>query len=106
MYAEATPGNHANGDGLSNDAAARNGRDAKLDGNDGCIHRLAVSPSLRPWSPGDVPAFEMKFLLDEAEAGQVEALLAHRLTLDPHSNPGLGNAYRITRQALDEFLKA
>lgn len=97
MYAEATPGGHTNGYGPANEIPPiRNGCDVKLDGEEGCIHRLAVSPSLRPWGPGEVPAFEMKFLLEEGQAAPIEALLAHRLTLDPHSNPGLGNAYRIT----------
>lgn len=39
---------------------------------------------------------EMKFLLDEPLARRVEEFLAPRMTLDPHADPALGNAYRIT----------
>jgi hypothetical protein len=56
----------------------------------------ALSPSLRPWIPGGAPAFEMKFLLDEAGAREVERLIAGRLAPDPHGEPALGNAYRIS----------
>ncbi|MGE5192264.1 MAG: polyphosphate polymerase domain-containing protein [Deltaproteobacteria bacterium] len=38
----------------------------------------------------------MKFLLDEARARDVETRLAARLTPDPHADPALDNAYRIT----------
>jgi hypothetical protein len=55
----------------------------------------ALSPSLRPWIAGGAAAFEMKFLLDEAQAREVERLIAGRLAPDPHGEPALGNAYRI-----------
>jgi hypothetical protein len=93
MYAETTPNEvgyaGSNGERRENGSATSNG-------NETCIHRQAVSPSLRPWVPGDAPAYEMKFLLDERQAREVESLLAPCLSLDPHSVPALGNAYRIT----------
>jgi hypothetical protein len=55
----------------------------------------AVSPSLRIGA-GQPRAYEMKFVLTEAQANRVEELLAPRLTMDPHSVPALGNAYRTT----------
>src|SRR5262245_13334605 len=56
----------------------------------------ALSPSLRPSVAGGAAAFEMKFLLDEAHAREVERLIAGRLAPDPHGEPTLGNAYRIS----------
>lgn len=53
------------------------------------------SPSLAT-SENGVPAFELKFLLDEARARQVEDWARQRLTLDPHGDPTLGGAYRTT----------
>lgn len=55
----------------------------------------APSPALLPWKPGGASAYEMKFLLDEPLAGQVESLLAPHLVRDPFCLPDLGNAYRI-----------
>lgn len=55
----------------------------------------AESPSLGRSADG-TPAFEMKFLIDEAQAREVEASLRGTLELDPHADPGLGNGYRIT----------
>jgi hypothetical protein len=60
------------------------------------IRGEALSPSLRPWIPGDAPAFEMKFLLDDARARDVESRIAARLSPDPHSDPKLRNAYHIS----------
>ena len=54
------------------------------------------SPALLPWKPGDASAYEMKFLLDERQAREVESLLAPHLVRDPHALPELGHAYRIT----------
>lgn len=62
----------------------------------GSIFPDAVSPSLRPWTPGAAPAFEIKFLIDETCAREVEAVLGPQMSLDPHADPGLGNAYRTT----------
>ena len=56
----------------------------------------ALSPSLRPWIAGGAAAFEMKFLLDEVQARDVERLIAGRLAPDPHGEPALENAYRIS----------
>lgn len=54
-----------------------------------------LSPTLLPWKRGDASAYELKFVLDEAQACQVEALLAQQLVRDPFSLPELGSAYRI-----------
>lgn len=54
------------------------------------------SPSLRAWTPGQPRAYEMKFLLSESRAREVEAILSRHLTLDPHADPALDNAYRTT----------
>lgn len=54
------------------------------------------SPSLRTWMPGQLPAHEMKFLLSEGQARDVETQLQPRLSLDPHANSELGNAYLTT----------
>ena len=55
-----------------------------------------MSPSLRPRVRGESPAFEMKFLLDESRAHDIESRLATRLSFDPHCDRELGNAYRVT----------
>jgi hypothetical protein len=52
-----------------------------------------ASPSLRP---AGGPAYELKFLLDDALAAEVEAWARRRLALDPHADPALGGAYRTT----------
>jgi hypothetical protein len=57
------------------------------------------SPSLAPL--GSAPAFELKFLLDEARARAVEAWARRRLTPDPHGDPALGGAYRTTSLYFD-----
>jgi hypothetical protein len=51
------------------------------------------SPSLAP-PEGVAPAYELKFLLDEAQAREVEDWVRARLALDPHGDPELGGAYR------------
>jgi hypothetical protein len=53
------------------------------------------SPSLCA-SAGEAPAHELKFLLEEARAQEVEAWARRRLALDPHGDPALGGAYRTT----------
>src|SRR5215208_7815581 len=60
----------------------------------------AVSPGLVR-SAGAVPAFEIKFLLTEVEAREVERRLRRRLTLDPHADPALDGAYRVTSVYFD-----
>ena len=56
----------------------------------------AESPSLSAWSDRRVRAYELKFLLSEAQACEVEARARTQLVSDPHADPNLGNAYRIT----------
>jgi hypothetical protein len=46
--------------------------------------------------PGGGPAFELKFLLEEPRAREVEAWARRHLALDPHGDPALGGAYRTT----------
>jgi hypothetical protein len=60
------------------------------------LKQAAVSPSLQPAVRGEPSAFEVKFLLDESRARDVEQHLAARLALDPHSDRELENAYRVT----------
>lgn len=59
-----------------------------------------LSPSLRR-NGERVPSFELKFLLPEARARELEALLGPLLALDPHGNPALGGAYRTATLYLD-----
>lgn len=54
------------------------------------------SPSLGSPGGGAGPAYELKFLLDEAQARRVEGWARQRLGLDPHGDPALGGAYRTT----------
>ena len=55
-----------------------------------------LSPSLALPATTEVPAFELKFLIDEATAGRVTDWARERLTADPHGDPDLGGAYRTT----------
>jgi VTC domain len=59
------------------------------------------SPSLASPGDGAGAAYELKFLLDEARAQEVEAWARRRLTLDPHGDPALGGAYRTTSLYFD-----
>jgi hypothetical protein len=55
------------------------------------------SPSLVAAGGGTGPAaYELKFLLDDCRAGEVEAWARRRLLPDPHGDPALGGAYRTT----------
>jgi hypothetical protein len=56
----------------------------------------SASPSLVRGAGGLAPAFELKFLLSEAQARAVEDRVRHQLFLDPHADPALGNAYLTT----------
>jgi hypothetical protein len=49
----------------------------------------------------ETPAFEVKFLLTNAEAREVERRLRGRLAPDPHADPRLGGAYRVTSVYFD-----
>jgi hypothetical protein len=53
------------------------------------------SPSLR-WHSARAAAYELKFLLGEAEARALEAWARACLALDPHGDPALDGAYRTT----------
>src|SRR5207302_7532649 len=57
------------------------------------------SPSLAVRGGG--AAYELKFLLDETRAQEVEAWARLRLALDPHGDPALGGAYRTTSLYFD-----
>ena len=59
----------------------------------------------------ETPAFEVKYLLSSAEAREVERRLRGRLAPDPHADPRLGGAYRVTSvyfdtPALDVFRRS
>lgn len=41
-----------------------------------------------------LPAYELKFLIPDAVASQIEEWARQRLALDPHGDPALGGAYR------------
>jgi len=59
------------------------------------------SPSLSTKSAGAGPAFELKFLLTEHQAQQVEEWARRGLTLDPHGDPSLDGAYQTTSLYFD-----
>jgi hypothetical protein len=60
----------------------------------------AVSPGLYR-DEDRTPAFEVKFLLTTAEAREVERRLRGGLAPDPHADPRLGGAYRVTSVYFD-----
>jgi hypothetical protein len=49
----------------------------------------------------DAPAYEVKFLLTEADARALEQRLRPVLAADPHADPALGGAYRVTSVYFD-----
>jgi hypothetical protein len=60
---------------------------------------VVESPSLFRFEANGVPApaaFEIKFLLTEKQAQEVQTRLSGRLALDSHADPALGGAYRTT----------
>jgi VTC domain len=65
----------------------------------GDMHRhlpaILESPSLYR-GESELPAFEVKFLLTEAEARAVEQRLRPRLAIDPHADPSAGGTYHVT----------
>jgi hypothetical protein len=61
---------------------------------------ILVSPGLYR-DEAATPAFEVKFLLTRAEAQEVERRLRGRLAPDPHADPALGGAYRVTSVYFD-----
>src|SRR5262245_15838178 len=48
-----------------------------------------ASPSLLPRSPSDLPAYELKFLVPEALARQLQTWARQHLSVDPHVEAGL-----------------
>lgn len=60
----------------------------------------SLSPSLRV-GEGPRSAYEVKFLLNEAEAREAEARLTGILAPDPHSDPTLGGMYDVRTIACD-----
>jgi len=61
---------------------------------------ILVSPGLYR-DDAETPAFEVKYLLTTAEAQEVEGRLRGRLAPDPHADPALGGAYRVTSVYFD-----
>ncbi len=59
-----------------------------------------VSPGLYRGSE-DGAAFEIKYLLPDAQATLLEERLRQELRLDPHADPALGDAYRVTSLYFD-----
>jgi hypothetical protein len=57
---------------------------------------VSQSPSLARPVRGSEPAREMKLLLSESQAREVELRLGPLLTLDPHADPAQGNSYRLS----------
>jgi hypothetical protein len=64
------------------------------------VPALLESPALYR-GDADLPAFEVKFLLTEAEAREVEHRLRPCLGIDPHGDPAAGNTYRVTSVYFD-----
>jgi hypothetical protein len=60
-----------------------------------------LSPSLIEPGEGEGPAYELKFLMDEAQAREAEAWAEAHLAPDPHGDPALSGAYRTTTLYLD-----
>lgn len=60
-----------------------------------------LSPTIASAGVATSPAYELKFLLTEGQACEVERRVAHDLTLDPHTDPALGTAYRVTSVYFD-----
>jgi hypothetical protein len=61
----------------------------------------AVSPGLLASIQPEVPAYELKFMLDSRQAHVVEDWARRHLILDPHGDLGLGGAYLIHSLYLD-----
>jgi hypothetical protein len=59
------------------------------------LPRDSVSPSLDR-SRREIPAFEVKFFMPQAQALAVEAWIGHHMQLDPHCDPALGNSYDVS----------
>ena len=57
---------------------------------------VSQSPSLAGRTRGDEPAREMKLLVNESQAREIESRLQPLLSLDPHADPTQGNSYRLS----------
>lgn len=66
----------------------------------GQVSAVLESPALYREAT-NVRAYEVKFLLPEAEAREVERRLRPRLALDPHVDPAVGDSYRVTSVYFD-----
>src|SRR5262249_11574820 len=83
------------------DAGAVRPASPSLRASGSCVngHSLAMSPGLFR-TAGSTPAFEVKFLLNEADAAEIERRLRERLTSDPHAD---GNGmYPLSRLYFDD----
>jgi hypothetical protein len=74
-------------------------RDGVAPGTNG-VCASTTSPSLLG-VVGGAAAYELKLLLTDALAAQVELWARERLAFDPHADPALENAYRIHTLYLD-----
>lgn len=61
----------------------------------------SLSPAFRTPGAASVPAFEIKFLLSDVAAADVERQLLRALVPDPHADPALGGMYAISSLACD-----
>lgn len=59
------------------------------------------SPSLVLPGERTTPAFELKFLISEAQAQSIQDWARQRFMLDPHGDPAAGGAYRTTSLYFD-----
>lgn len=65
--------------------------------SNGSILPLTDEPYLSPsLTRNRVPAYEVKFLVPEVQATQIEQWARDRLGLDPHGDPARGGSYAIT----------
>ena len=64
---------------------------------------VPVVPSIDKETPHTLtsPAYELKFLIDENRSGEVLAWARKFMAPDPHVEPSLGDAYRISSLYLD-----
>jgi hypothetical protein len=60
------------------------------------LSAASQSPSLAGRNRGDEPAREMKLLVDETQAREIESRLSPQLSLDPHADPAQGNSYHLS----------
>jgi len=71
-----------------------------------CFQSQAEGPVVAGIAKGAPPtcvslAYELKFLIDENRASEVLSWARQHMTLDPHVEPSLGDAYRIFSLYLD-----